>query len=121
MNFREWDLVTWVSGLMAAIITAIANAIVVMVVDPAHFHLFAGGAKNLAQAAVCFGIVGAAAYLKQSPIPKRTIPIVLLAAVVGLSTVSAGCSLLPAPPGSSAAAAMAVPPVNGVRVMGTGN
>lgn len=59
---------TWLKGLLAAFISSAASALTVAVVDPQHFNLSAW--KPLATVVVVSGVVGAAAYLKQSPIPQ---------------------------------------------------
>jgi len=59
----------WIEGLVAALIGGAANAITVIVVDPLNFNLGEGLGKLLQVVAVG-GLVAAAAFLKQSPIPK---------------------------------------------------
>jgi hypothetical protein len=63
----NWKL--WGRGLIAAVINAIANSIVVVIVDPTKFNLFQGGARELGQVAVVSALVGAALYLKEHPDP----------------------------------------------------
>jgi hypothetical protein len=71
-NFRMW----W-RGLLAAAIAGGANGIITgfaaVGIDPQHFNLQAGLHSTLAIAgvsAVMSGIIGVAAYLKQSPLPE---------------------------------------------------
>lgn len=59
----------WIEGLVAALIGGGANAITVIVVDPLAFNL-GEGLPKLLQVVAVGAIVAAAAYLKQSPIPK---------------------------------------------------
>jgi hypothetical protein len=63
----NWKL--WSRGLVAAIINAVANSFVIVIVDPTKFNLFQGGARELCTVAVASGIVGAALYLKEHPDP----------------------------------------------------
>jgi hypothetical protein len=61
----------WLKGLAAAVISSAANSISVLVADPRNFGPNdAGGLKRLAIVALVSAIVGAAMYLKQSPVPK---------------------------------------------------
>ncbi|MGH9358210.1 MAG: hypothetical protein ACRD4Q_00035 [Candidatus Acidiferrales bacterium] len=65
------NLHAWLKGLMAAVISSAANSISVLVADPQHFNPgAAGGFRNLGLVALVSAIVGAALYLKQSPVPK---------------------------------------------------
>ena len=59
----------WIEGLLAALIGGGANAITVIVVDPLNFNL-GEGLPKLLQVVAVGAIVAAAAFLKQSPIPK---------------------------------------------------
>ncbi len=61
----------WVKGLVAAVVSSAANSISVLIADPSHFNPeAASGFKNLGLIALVSAIVGAAMYLKQSPVPK---------------------------------------------------
>jgi hypothetical protein len=63
-----YGLELWLKGLAAAAITGFAA----VGIDPAHFNLQAGLKATLAIAgvsALMSGIIGVAAYLKQSPLP----------------------------------------------------
>ena len=62
----DWKL--WAKGLIAAIISAAANAVTGTIVAPETFNLQDGWTKLVALIVVN-AIVGAAMYLKQSPIP----------------------------------------------------
>lgn len=65
----DWKL--WLKGLIAAVVSSGANSISVLVADPQHFNPgAAGGIRNLGIVALVSAIVGAALYLKQSPVPK---------------------------------------------------
>lgn len=59
----------WIEGLLAALIGGGANAVTVIVVDPLAFNL-GEGLPKLLQVVTVGAIVAAAAFLKQSPIPK---------------------------------------------------
>jgi hypothetical protein len=66
----------WLRGLLAAVISGGANGVITgfaaIGIDPTHFNLAAGFVHTLSLAgvsAVMSGIIGVAAYLKQSPLP----------------------------------------------------
>jgi hypothetical protein len=70
------NLELWAKGLVAAAIAGAANGIMTgfaaVGIDPAHFNLQAGLKPTLAIAgvsALMSGLIGVAAYLKQSPLP----------------------------------------------------
>ena len=70
------SLELWVKGLLAAAIAGAANGVITgfaaVGIDPQHFNLQAGLKPTLAIAgvsAVMSGMIGVAAYLKQSPLP----------------------------------------------------
>jgi hypothetical protein len=70
------NLELWAKGLLAAAIAGAANGVITgfaaVGIDPGHFNLQAGLRPTLAIAgvsAVMSGIIGVAAYLKQSPLP----------------------------------------------------
>jgi hypothetical protein len=72
-NFRVWS-----RGLAAAAIAGGANGVITgfaaVGIDPEHFNLQAGLHSTLAIAgvsALMSGIIGVAAYLKQSPLPNE--------------------------------------------------
>lgn len=67
-KLTDWR--TWLRGLIGASIGGSANAITLLVVDPMKFNL-ADGWKNLLSAVVISGVVSAALYLKQSPVPPE--------------------------------------------------
>lgn len=69
----------WFRGLIAALVSGgasgIINALAAIGIDPSHFN-FAGGLGNTLKLAIVGliinGILGAALYLKQSPLPANT-------------------------------------------------
>ena len=68
----------WVKGLVAAAIAGAANGVMTgfaaVGIDPTHFNLQAGLKPTLAIAgvsALMSGLIGVAAYLKQSPLPSN--------------------------------------------------
>jgi hypothetical protein len=68
----------WAKGLAAAAIAGAANGVITgfaaVGIDPSHFNLQAGLKPTLAIAgvsAVMSALIGAAAYLKQSPLPPE--------------------------------------------------
>jgi hypothetical protein len=68
----------WLKGLLAAAIAGAANGVITgfaaVGIDPAHFNLQAGLKATLGIASVSAlmsGIIGVAAYLKQSPLPAN--------------------------------------------------
>jgi integral membrane sensor domain MASE1 len=68
----------WLKGLAAAAIAGAANGVITgfaaVGIDPEHFNLQAGLRATLAIAGVSAfmsGIIGVAAYLKQSPLPAE--------------------------------------------------
>ena len=70
---------TWLKGILAAGIAGCANGVITgfaaVGIDPAHFNLQAGLRATLSIAAVSAlmsGIIGVAAYLKQSPLPGES-------------------------------------------------
>lgn len=75
------NLELWVKGLLAAAIAGAANGVITgfaaVGIDPQHFNLQAGIKATLAIAgvsAMMSGIIGVAAYLKQSPLPATNEP-----------------------------------------------
>jgi hypothetical protein len=71
------SVAVWAKGLLAASIAGAANGVITgfaaVGIDPAHFNLQAGLKPTLAIAGVSAamsGLIGAAAYLKQSPLPS---------------------------------------------------
>jgi len=68
----------WAKGLAAAAIAGAANGVITgfaaVGIDPGHFNLQAGFKSTLAIAgvsAIMSALIGAAAYLKQSPLPPE--------------------------------------------------
>lgn len=68
------SLTTWLKGLIAAIVSATANAVVLTISDPQHFNPGRAGWHDLGTVLIVSGIVGAALYLKQSPVPTYQNP-----------------------------------------------
>lgn len=73
-----YGLDLWLKGLAAAAIAGAANGVITgfaaVGIDPTHFNLQAGLRPTLAIAgvsALMSGIIGVAAYLKQSPLPTN--------------------------------------------------
>ena len=72
------SLEVWAKGLAAASIAGAANGVITgfaaVGIDPNHFNLQAGLKSTLAIAgvsAIMSALIGAAAYLKQSPLPPE--------------------------------------------------
>lgn len=59
----------WLHGLGAAVISAAASGITLVIVDPNAFNFSGGGVKRLGSVCAVQALIAAAAYLKQSPIP----------------------------------------------------
>lgn len=59
----------WLKGLIAAVITGVSNAFLAAVVSPETFNTSPEGLKKLGTMLLLSGAIGAATYLKQSPIP----------------------------------------------------
>jgi len=75
------SLELWAKGLLAAGIAGAANGVITgfaaVGIDPQHFNLQAGIKPTLTIAgvsAMMSGIIGVAAYLKQSPLPQTSEP-----------------------------------------------
>lgn len=58
----------WIKGLVAAVISGAASAIVLVIVDPVTFPL--SDLSRVGTAAVVSGVVAGAAYLQKSPFPQ---------------------------------------------------
>lgn len=58
----------WLKGLLSAIIGGAANAVTLVIVDPQNFNLYEGKTQ-LGMICIIQGLVSAALYLKQSPLP----------------------------------------------------
>lgn len=63
----------WLKGLASAAISGAANGITVLIVAPDTFNL-QEGVGRLGSVCVVGAIVGAAMYLKQSPLPVEDAP-----------------------------------------------
>lgn len=66
----NYTLQKWLHGLGSAAIGGGANAVTLMVLAPLQFNLQAGW-KDLLIATLMSGLVNAAFYLKQSPLPPE--------------------------------------------------
>jgi hypothetical protein len=64
------SLEIWAKGLIAAIVSAASNSVVMAIADPTHFNPSKAGWHDLGVLVVASATVGAALYLKQSPVPK---------------------------------------------------
>lgn len=58
----------WLHGLLAAFISGCAMGVSMLVVDPEHMQK--GEWSKIDEMALVGGVIGAAAYLKQSPLPN---------------------------------------------------
>lgn len=67
-DWKNWH--HWLHGLIGAFIGGSANTITNMIVSPETFNLNAGLPKVL-EAALLSGIISAALFLKQSPLPPE--------------------------------------------------
>jgi hypothetical protein len=65
---RRRQLRTWVHGLLATLLNGIATGSTLIIADPATFNLGAGW-RRLAIVSGLTGLLGAANYLKRSPLP----------------------------------------------------
>lgn len=63
-----FNLEAWTHGLVSAFITGAASALGAAVIKPEDFN-FQTGFHNLLLMAGWSGVIGAAAYLKSSPLP----------------------------------------------------
>jgi hypothetical protein len=63
---KDWRF--WLNGLIAAIVNGAASGVVLIIAEPQHFNLQAGLPK-LASTSALLGLLGAANYLKNSPVP----------------------------------------------------
>lgn len=58
----------WIAGIVAALVNGFASGVVLVIADPMTFNIDAGLKKLLSTSAL-LGILGAANYLKQHPVP----------------------------------------------------
>ncbi len=63
----NWQL--WLKGLISAIIGGAANAVTLMILEPATFN-FQDGGHRLLNFSLVSALISAALYLKQSPLPN---------------------------------------------------
>jgi len=64
------DLMTWLKGLLSAVIGGAANSVTVMIAAPDQFNI-KDGLPKLAGVCLVSAIVSCAMYLKQSPMPVK--------------------------------------------------
>lgn len=64
------DISKWVGGLVAAAVTGVSNAVMLVLVDNDAFN-FNEGLPNLLTVCGVQTLIAVAAYLKQSPIPSH--------------------------------------------------
>lgn len=64
-------MLIWIKGLCAAIVSAASNAVVLAIADPSKFNPSRVGWHDLGIVALLSAVTGAAAYLKQSPVPGK--------------------------------------------------
>lgn len=91
----------WLHGLFAAFIGGGANALAAAIIDPAAFNIHEG-LRKLLSLALASGMISAAMYLKQSPLPpivderkpRRAGPLPL--PLLLLPLLLAGCMVVPA-------------------------
>jgi hypothetical protein len=66
----KWKSVRmWVKGLLAAVINGFASGVVLIIAEPTTFNIHEG-AEKLFWTSVILGLLGAANYLKQNPLPE---------------------------------------------------
>lgn len=67
------DAKTWAKGLLAALIGAGSNGILVVIVNPGTFDIWStAGWKNIGSVCITSALIAGAAYLKQSPLPTSS-------------------------------------------------
>jgi hypothetical protein len=59
----------WIHGAIAALINGAASSVAVVIVDPADFNLFQGGAAELGTVALTSAVLGLVTYMKTHPLP----------------------------------------------------
>lgn len=60
----------WLQGLIGAVVSGSASAVILTIADPNDFNLLHGGWQKLLSVSAVFGLLGAALYLKQNPTPE---------------------------------------------------
>ncbi len=66
----SWRL--WLRGLIGAVVGAAANAVTLMIVDPATYNVFAeGNARKLAEFCAGSALISAGLYIKTHPITSE--------------------------------------------------
>lgn len=68
-----FDIKHWLLGLVAALVSGAANAVILLVADPLTFNLHEGFSK-LITVVTLNALVSVSLYLKQSPIPAEETP-----------------------------------------------
>lgn len=68
-TIKRMDWTHWLKGLVAAVIGGVSNTVVAMVVAPEQFNIHE--TRKLGEMALGAGLVSAALYLKQSPVPPE--------------------------------------------------
>lgn len=58
----------WLYGLVATVINGFASGVVLSIADPEHFNIFSGR-RELLTVSLVMGLLGAANFLKQHPLP----------------------------------------------------
>ena len=61
----------WLHGFVAAVISAAASGVTLVIVDPGSFNFTHDGLSHLAAVCGVQALIAAAAYLKQSPLPPE--------------------------------------------------
>lgn len=67
--FKKENWLVWFKGLLSAIISGCATGVSLVIVKPEVFNFSQGGLKNLITVMIVSGIIGAANYIKNSPLP----------------------------------------------------
>lgn len=65
-QFRTWRF--WLRGLMAAAINGAASGVVLVIAEPEHFNIY-DGREKLLMTSMVLGLLAAANFLKEHPIP----------------------------------------------------
>lgn len=60
---------SWLHGLAATMINGVASGVVLIIAEPEHFNIW-DGREKLITVSLLMGLIAAANYLKESPLPK---------------------------------------------------